>query len=109
MTELEIKKLSVADAIDVVHLSLTTPAQFEQLAEECSELSKATLKYARILRGDNPTPVTTSKARADITEEATDVLLCLRVCGVPNSPEVALQKMQRWVERLNKENKIKEE
>ncbi len=34
------------------------PAVYEQLAEECSELAKAALKMARILRNENPTPVT---------------------------------------------------
>ena len=32
------------------------PAVLEQLAEECSELAQAALKYARKQRGENPTP-----------------------------------------------------
>lgn len=54
MTATEIKTLSVAEAVDVVHRSLTWSSQLEQLAEECAELSQAALKFARILRGDNP-------------------------------------------------------
>ena len=40
------------DIIDSIGL----PAVLEQLAEECSELAQASLKYARLLRGENPTP-----------------------------------------------------
>ena len=38
-------------------------AVLEQLAEECTELAKASLKLARILREENPTPVTRDEAR----------------------------------------------
>ena len=31
-------------------------AMLEQLAEECTELAKAALKMARIIRKENPTP-----------------------------------------------------
>ena len=34
-----------------------TSAKLEQLAEEAAELSQAALKLARVLRGENPTPV----------------------------------------------------
>lgn len=33
------------------------PAMLEQLAEECAECGKAALKLSRILRKENPTPV----------------------------------------------------
>lgn len=48
-------------------------ATYEQLAEECAELGKAALKYARILRGENPTPVTKADALESINEEWSDV------------------------------------
>lgn len=54
-----------------------TPALLEQLGEECAELGKAALKEARRLRGENPTPVTEAEARANLAEEAADVLNCL--------------------------------
>ena len=38
-------------------------AMLEQLAEECTELAKAALKMARIIRKENPTPVTEKMAR----------------------------------------------
>ncbi len=40
-----------------------TAAMLEQLAEECTELGKAALKMARIIRKDNPTPVTIEQAK----------------------------------------------
>lgn len=51
-------------------------AMFEQLAEECTELAKAALKMARIIRNENPTPVTEEEAIANIREEYTDVVQC---------------------------------
>lgn len=41
-------------------------AMLEQLAEECTELAKAALKMARIIRKENPTPVTEKEAIANI-------------------------------------------
>lgn len=38
-------------------------AMLEQLAEECTELAKAALKMARIIRKENPTPVTEKSTR----------------------------------------------
>lgn len=49
------------------------PAMYEQLAEECNKLGKAALKLARVLRGENPTPMTEKAARAKVIEEFTDV------------------------------------
>jgi NTP pyrophosphatase (non-canonical NTP hydrolase) len=60
------------DIIDIIGL----PAVLEQLAEECSELAQASLKYARLLRGDNPTPKTEQEWLEAITEEMADVELC---------------------------------
>lgn len=48
---------------------LPVPALLEQLAEEAAELAQAALKYARILRGENPTPVNVYKAHANLIEE----------------------------------------
>ena len=53
------------------------PAMLEQLAEECSELAQAALKKARILRRENPSPVTEEMANANLEEETADVLLCI--------------------------------
>ena len=45
------------------------PAALEQLAEEAAELSQAALKLARVLRGENPTPVTRREVRKHLIEE----------------------------------------
>ena len=47
--------------IDIVR-EIGSAAALEQLAEEASELTKASLKMARIIRGDNPTPVAYEEA-----------------------------------------------
>ena len=63
------------DIIDSIGL----PAMLEQLAEECSELAQASLKYARLLRGENPTPKTEAECLESLTEEIADVELCASV------------------------------
>ena len=80
------------------------PAMFELLAEECTELAHASLKYARALRGENPTPKTTQQCQADISEEVADVMLVLeQITGVIrllDVDEVMDRKLARWEERL---------
>lgn len=49
----------------------------ELLGEECSELTHAALKMARVKRGENPTPVTEDKAKENLIEEIADVYLVL--------------------------------
>ena len=52
------------------------PALLEQTAEECSELAQACLKYARLLRQENPTPKTEQECVCALMEEIADVKLC---------------------------------
>lgn len=77
-------------------------ALLEQLAEEASELTKAALKQARILRGDNPTPVTEDKACADVIEEYTDVIQCAMELGLEIDVCQMELKDKRWKERIRK-------
>jgi NTP pyrophosphatase (non-canonical NTP hydrolase) len=82
-----------------------TPALLEQLGEECAELGKAALKEARRLRGENPTPVTEAEARANLAEEAADVLNCLVELSriyfdVDQYGTIRERKVKRWHERL---------
>jgi len=90
------------DIIDTIGL----PAVLEQLAEECSELAQASLKYARLLRGENPTPKTEQECLESLTEEIADVDLCiseLMMEGLVDSNKVIDiidQKENRWKERL---------
>ena len=53
-----------------------TPAMLEQMAEEAAELAQAALKLARVLRAENPTPVTLEEANMNLTAEFTDVQHC---------------------------------
>lgn len=77
-------------------------AMLEQLAEECAELGQAALKLARIVRNENPTPVTEGRASAMILEEAADVLICMDEVGVfdrPEMPRIAHEKRERFKAR----------
>ena len=62
-------EISMVDAIG-------EPAMLEMLAEEASELTQAALKASRVLRGENPTPVTVAEALTHLVEEYTDVVQC---------------------------------
>ena len=90
------------DIIDSIGL----PAMLEQLAEECSELAQASLKYARLLRGDNPTPKTRQECLESLTEEMADVELCnsLLMGGDYVDFDAVMEmievKDKRWHERL---------
>lgn len=85
---------------------LSVPAILEQLAEEAAELAQAALKYARILRGENPTPVTKTDALQNLIEEKVDVEICLTVLAEKISMERAKEylvkkaKEERWLHRL---------
>lgn len=76
------------------------PAILEQAAEECAELGQALLKLARILRNENPTPVTEHTAIKNIIEELSDVALCMRVLQF--APDVSQEeyKCKRWINRV---------
>lgn len=90
------------DIIDTIGL----PAVLEQLAEECAELAQASLKYARLLRGENPTPKTEAECLESLTEEMADVELCnsiLMVAGHVNSDtvmDIIDVKERRWHKRI---------
>jgi NTP pyrophosphatase (non-canonical NTP hydrolase) len=76
-----------------------------QLAEECSELSQACLKYRRVLY--NLTPKTESEAFDDLTEELADVIANIeQVLYVFQDREIGQKidkmqsyKTQRWWQR----------
>ncbi len=81
------------------------PAMLEQLAEECMELGKAALKKARVIRGENPTPVTAEKADENLTEETTDVLICIDELCLKNDPEITREKRERFQKRWEEKQK----
>lgn len=75
------------------------PAMYEQMAEECTELAKAALKMARIIRNENPTPVTATEAQDAIIEEFNDVVICAIELGYHSSPTIAKSKLERFKAR----------
>ena len=68
-------------------------AMLEQLAEECTELAKAALKMARIIRKENPTPVLRKKPLT-ISRRNTRML-----CSVPENFHLRLMR-NKWHENM---------
>ena len=81
------------------------PAMYEQLAEESIELAMAALKMARILRNENPTPVTKDEALEALYEETTDVDICLKELALEPVQAVRDSKLYRFLERWEMRNK----
>lgn len=75
-------------------------AMLEQLAEECTELAKAALKMARIIRNENQTPVTEEESIANIREEYTDVVQCAGELSLTVDDEQMMRKHERWEKRV---------
>ena len=78
------------------------PALLEQTAEECC------LKEARRLRGEKPTPKSTPECWLAISEELTDLQICiemLEAAGYHGDPAIADVKRQRMVQRLDEAGK----
>lgn len=73
------------------------PAVLEQLAEECTELAQAALKLSRILREENPTPISRKEARERLVDEKQDVMNCLYVHG---NVGLNYEKLKRWEDRI---------
>jgi NTP pyrophosphatase (non-canonical NTP hydrolase) len=98
-----------AHEVNQVIKAIGLPAVLEQCAEELAELTQATLKMARKLRGENPTPVTHSQAAEHLHEELGDVRLCLKVLdaamGGDNTAAVEAEKLRRWLDRITQEQK----
>lgn len=99
--------MNQAERITYIAEHIKAAALLEQLAEECAELGKAALKYARIIRGENPTPITLVEAHDALTEEVGDVILVARVLkeqGVAfDNNAMAEHKARRWVARIREE------
>lgn len=76
------------------------PAMLEQLAEEATELAKAALKKARVIRKENPTPVTLEEANANLIEETADVIQCIRELSIPIDEEQMKRKTERFLSRI---------
>ena len=76
-----------------------------QLSEECNELSATITKLVRKIRDNNPTPKTLPEIEDSITEEMTDVILCLDMLnGYYTDYKIYTMKLKRWAERLENKN-----
>lgn len=99
--------MTKVEAVEVLCHHLSEAAILEQLAEESSELAQAASKFARKLRGENPTPKTETELAYNLQEEYEDVLNCSFVLHCYRYPEVRDRladccntKVIRWAERL---------
>ena len=79
---------------------IPTPALYEQLAEECSELAHAALKVARVYRRENPTPVRFVDAVRSVFEEFTDIMTVANIIGLKIDDLTMEGKLERWRQRL---------
>lgn len=87
-----------SDIFDIMPL----PALYEQLAEECVELAHASLKMARIIRGENPTPANMNDVLNNIAEELNDVQTVADVLGMDIDYDAMQSKLERWYKRLER-------
>lgn len=80
------------------------PALLEQFAEECTELAQASLKYARKLREENPTPKTEKEILDNFHEELADILVCVDEIGqlidYDKVFDIKKEKTKRWYKRI---------
>ena len=82
-------------------------ARMEQLAEESVELAHAALKLARIIRGENPTPVLYMDALRKLREEYTDVFTAAVAAELLVDSDISRIKLDRWATRI-RENETEE-
>lgn len=80
---------------------MTKSAMLDQLAEEASELCHAALKLSRILRGENPTPVTLEEAENNLVEEYTDLKSVADLLSLHTDSRLYIDKRKRWEQRLS--------
>ena len=87
--------------LETIYSLIKTVTLLDQLAEEATELAHAALKASRILRADNPTPVTLHEAESMVIEEWTDLCLVADVIGLNLDEDIYDAKLNRWTARLN--------
>lgn len=72
------------------------------LAEECGELTQASLKLRRVWDGTNPTPTGEEVAMEGLYEEVADVLLYIEELKLNRGTigRIMGEKRERWKKRL---------
>lgn len=91
---------NINDDLDYIDEHMSNAALYEMLAEEATELAQASLKMARAIRGENPTPVTCLEAFDSLNEEWNDLYLVARVLSLTTNYVAMKHKAERWIERL---------
>lgn len=94
--------INLDDELDFIEEHMTRASLYEMFAEEATELAQASLKMARILRQENPTPVGAQDAYKSIEEEWNDLFLVMRVLSLTTDYVYMKQKAERWIKRLKK-------
>jgi len=92
--------------INDLRLTIPLEERLTGLAEECSELAQAALKYRRALTGINPTPMDEDTCYENLMEEIADVMLYLETLYLNKRTIKQFQttKRDRWLSRLEKKN-----
>ena len=94
------------EKIKYIQSRLSREEMLCQLAEECCELGKASLKLCRVLTGTNPTPVSYDEAVENLIEEYADIFLVLDVLdfftleNLNKVGTIGREKCERWEKRL---------
>lgn len=91
---------ALMENVRIIKDNISEASLYEQLAEECCELAHACLKKARVLRGENPTPVTSEQASQNVIEELTDICVASEVLGLYADTDIFWDKMERWAGRI---------
>ena len=76
------------------------PALYEGLAEEAVELAHAALKFARILRGENPTPADRWETKWSLIDEYSDLRIYSDILDLRIDAQVYSDKKERMVARI---------
>ena len=86
--------------INDIRNTLSDAAKFEQMAEECIELAHACMKKARKIRNENYTPRKSFMLDDDISEELTDVMICVDTLELHADDIIKAEKINRWHRRV---------
>lgn len=98
---------SYIDYRDFIKHKLDMRTLLEQLAEEASELSQASLKLIRAKElSNNSTPIDEQEAIQNLLEEVGDIRMVLTLLCPENKIDIDIEnnpKWKRWAERLDYE------
>ena len=106
----------IRDDLEIIQKTVSQEDKVLQLAEEAAELSAAASKHARVLKGSNPTPMSSVSAWNRMLEEIGDVLVCLLALRYtssditltdlidPDIVEFIVMKTRRWARRIEERN-----